>query len=84
MHWLYLLLSLAAMAFAFLSTSTGLLVACLLAALVLFVLWILGMYSARFANTGRDAASMIDPIELRRLREQAEARKADADGEANS
>lgn len=77
MHWLFLLLAFAAMAFAFLTTSVPLLLGCLLAALVLFALWVLGLYQARVAGSGRDVAMMIDPVELRRLREQAQARKDD-------
>ena len=76
MHWLFLLLALAAMAFGFLTTSMAVLVSCLLAALVLIVLWLAGLYSARMAGRSRDPSAMIDPAELRRLREQAEARKA--------
>ncbi|WP_449446948.1 hypothetical protein [Thermomonas brevis] len=75
MHWLFLLLAIAAMAFAFLTTSMGVLLGCLLAALVLFVLWVLGLYQSRVAGSGRDDILMIDPNELRRLREQAQARK---------
>ena len=84
MHWLFLLLAVAAMAFAFLTTSVGVLLGCLLAALVLFVLWVLGMYQSRVAGSGRDETLMIDPGELRRLREQAQARKDSLDdsGEA--
>ena len=83
MHWLFLLLAIAAMAFAFLTTSSTMLGICLLAALVFFVLWVLGLYSARVAGQGRDTAMMIDPAELRRLREIAEARKAaGGDGDA--
>ncbi len=77
MHWLFLLLAFAAMAFAFMTTSTAILAGCLLAALVLFLLWIMGMYQARVAGASRDATTMLDPVEMRRLREQAEARKAD-------
>lgn len=75
MHWLFLLLAVAAMALAFLTHSMSLLAGCLLAALVLVVLWVLGLYQARVAGRGRDAAAMIDPAELRRLRELAQARK---------
>ena len=78
MHWLFLLLGLAAMAVALKTASSGLMLLCLLAALVLFVLWMAGLYSARVAGRSRDVSSMIDPAELRRLREQAEARKAAA------
>ena len=78
MYWLYLLLALAAMAVAIKTTSSGLMALCLLAALVLIVLWLAGLYSARMAGRSRDVSAMIDPAELRRLREQAEARKAAA------
>ena len=39
-------------------------------------MWALARYSAKVADRGRDASMMIDPAELRRLREIAEARKA--------
>ena len=78
MHWLYLLFALAAMVVAMKTASTGLMALCLLVALVLIVLWLAGMYSARMAGRSRDVSAMIDPAELRRLREQAEARKASA------
>ncbi len=78
MHWLFLLLGFAAMVVAFKTTSSGLMLVCLIAALVLFVLWLAGLYSARMAGRSRDASMMIDPAELRRMREQAEARKAAA------
>ncbi|WP_240125629.1 hypothetical protein [Thermomonas alba] len=77
MHWLFLLLAFAAMAFAFLTTSMAVLFGCLLIALVLFVLWVLGLYQARVAGSERDLSAMIDPAELRRLREQAQARRDD-------
>lgn len=78
MHWLYLLLALAAMVVAMKTASSGLMLLCLLAALVLIVLWLAGMYTARMAGRSQDVSAMIDPAELRRLREQAEVRKAAA------
>lgn len=78
MHWLYLLLAFVAMVVAIKTTSTGLMVLCMLAALVLLVLWLAGLYATRMAGRSRDPSTMIDPAELRRLREQAEARKAAA------
>ena len=80
MHWLYLLLAMAALAVAIKTTSTGLMALCLLAALVLLVLWLAGLYASRMEGRARDPSTMIDPAELRRLREQAEARKAAANG----
>ncbi|WP_028840457.1 hypothetical protein [Thermomonas fusca] len=79
MHWLFLLLAVAAMALAFLTTSMAALAGCLLAALVLFVAWVLGLYQARVAGSDRDATMMVDPAELRRLRELAQARKQERD-----
>ncbi|MEO5629875.1 MAG: hypothetical protein ABIQ62_08925 [Thermomonas sp.] len=78
MHWLFLLLAVAAMAVAMKTASSGLMALCLIAALVLLVLWLAGLYSVRMAGRGRDVSAMIDPAELRRMREQAEARKAAA------
>ncbi len=76
MHWLFLLLALAAMAVALKTASIALMVVCLLVALALFVAWIMGWYAARIGDSRRDESQMIDPVELRRLREIAEARKA--------
>ena len=73
MHWLLLLLAVGALAVALKTSSIGLMAVCLLAALVLLVLWVLGWYSARVGSRSRDEISMIDPAELRRLRDQAEA-----------
>ena len=78
MHWLFLLLGFAAMVVAFKTTSGALMALCLIAGLVLFVLWLAGLYSVRMAGRSRDASMIVDPAELRRLREQAEARKAAA------
>ena len=75
MHWLLLLLAIGALAVALMTSSVGLAAACVLAALVLLVAWVLGWYSARVGSRSRDEISMIDPAELRRLRDQAEARR---------
>jgi hypothetical protein len=76
MHWLLLLLAVGALAVALMTSSVGLAAVCVLAALVLLVGWVLGWYSARVGARSRDESAMIDPAEIRRLREQAEARKA--------
>ncbi|MBW3550909.1 MAG: hypothetical protein KY442_08840 [Proteobacteria bacterium] len=75
MPWLFLLLALAAFAVAFKTPSVGVLVVCLLAAFALMLAWIIGLLQQRLGSRGRDESQMIDPVELRRLREQAEARK---------
>jgi hypothetical protein len=76
MYWLFLLMSLGAMAVALRTTSMALMVVSLLAALALLVAWILGWYSARAGSSDSIGRGMIDPVELHRLREQAQARKA--------
>ncbi|HZF98792.1 MAG TPA: hypothetical protein VEY92_11250 [Pseudoxanthomonas sp.] len=78
MHWLFLLLALAAMGVAMRTSSLALMLVCLLASLGLFVAWIMGWYAARVGSSARDESQMIDPSELRRLREIAEARRATA------
>lgn len=83
MPWLFLLLGLVAMVVAMKTTSMLLMVICLLAALVLLVLWAYGWYASRVVSVSRDESLMLDPDELRRLREQAEARKLAAQGSQN-
>lgn len=75
MHWLFVLLAFGALIVAFSTPHTWLLVTCLVAALVFIIAWIRGWYSDRMGDQQRDEMSMIDPLELKRLREQAEARK---------
>jgi hypothetical protein len=79
MHWLYLLLAIGSLGVALRTSSLALLVVCLLASLGLFLAWIVGWYAARVGDTSRDESQMIDPTELRRLRQLAEARKASPD-----
>jgi uncharacterized protein HemX len=76
MPWLFLLLALAAFAVAFNTSSMALAVVCLLAALGLMVAWVMGLLAQRVGSQSRDDSQMLDPQELRRLREQAEARRA--------
>jgi hypothetical protein len=62
MSWVFLLLALAAL--------------CLLAALGLLLAWVLGLMAQRVGSRSRDDSALLDPAELRRLREQAQARRA--------
>jgi hypothetical protein len=78
MPWVYLLLAVAAFAVAFKTTSIALASICLLAALGLLLAFTLGLLAQRVGSRSRDEATMLDPVELRRLREQAEARRAGA------
>jgi hypothetical protein len=75
MHWLFLLLGIGSLFIAMRTSSMALMVVCLLASLALFVLWIVGWYSRRVGDSSRNDVQMIDPVELRRLREIAEARR---------
>lgn len=78
MHWIFLLIAVGTMAVAMRTTSLALMVLCLLASLGLLIAWMMGWYAARVGSSSRDESQMIDPAELRRLREIAEARKAAA------
>lgn len=75
MPWLFLILAVAALAVAFNTTSVALLSVCLLAACVLILAWVLMLLAQRVDSRSRNEATMLDPEELRRLREQADARK---------
>jgi len=75
MPWIYMLVGLGALALALVSKSPVLTVLALLAALVLFLLWVLGLLASRVDAGSRDASMIVDPVELQRLREQAEARR---------
>ena len=76
MPWVFLLLAIAAFAIAFKTTSVALVLVCLLVALGLLVAWALSLLAQRVGSRSRDESMLIDPQELRRLREQAEARRA--------
>ena len=75
MPWVFLLLAIAAFAIAFKTTSVALVLVCLLVALGLLVAWALSLLAQRVGSRSRDEGLMLDPQELRRLREQAEARR---------
>lgn len=76
MYWLFLLLSLGAMAVALRTPSMALMAASLLAALGLLVAWAVGWYSARAGSRDSRGRGLVDPVELHRLRQQAQARQA--------
>lgn len=81
MSWVFLLLAIAAFVVAFKTTSIALAALCLLAALGLLLAWVLGLMAQRVGSRSRDDSALLDPAELRRLREQAEARRAGAASE---
>lgn len=76
MHWLYLIASIACLGLAMIRTLPTIAVLIFLAgALGFFMAWVLGWLSSRISSQSRDVANILGPDELRRLREQAEARK---------
>ena len=75
MPWLLLFFAFAALAVAFKTTSTLLMALCLLIALGLALVAVMQLLAARLEGSTRNEALMIDPVEMRRLREDAEARK---------
>lgn len=75
MGWLLILMALGAFAVAFITTSMGVAVIALLASLLLLLAGVMKVLADRLGTRSRDEAMMIDPVELRRLREQAEARR---------
>lgn len=77
MHWLYLIIALALLAVA-MKASGWLVVLLVLASLVAFIAWMLGWVSSRISSGARNDTQILSPEELRRLREQAEARRAAA------
>lgn len=77
MHWLYLVIAIALLAVA-MKASGWMVVLLVLAALVAFIAWMLGWVSSRISSGARNDTQIISPDELRRLREQAEARRAAA------
>ncbi len=75
MPWILFLLALAALSVAFVTASIALLMLCLIAAFGLTVAGLMQLFAQRVSSRSRDESLMLDPEELRRLREQAEARK---------
>lgn len=84
MYWLYLLPALGCFAFALKTPSPGLMALGLLGALVFLLAWVRGRYVARFGDLQRDPSTLVDAEELRRLREQAEARRGEAADQGSS
>lgn len=75
MPWLLLLLALGALVLAFVTKSTLVLGLSLLASVGLMLAGVMGLLARRVESRSRDDSMMIDPAELQRLREQAEARR---------
>ncbi|MBL8261769.1 MAG: hypothetical protein JNM58_05025 [Xanthomonadaceae bacterium] len=75
MPWLFFAIAAALLAVALTSTSMVIMVVCMLVSLGLTVFSVMILIADRVGNASRSEAMLIDPIELRRMREQAEARR---------
>ncbi|AWV05740.1 hypothetical protein C9I47_0014 [Lysobacter maris] len=82
MPWLSLLLALAALAAAFKASTPGVLALWLLLSLLLLLGWVFGLLAQRVGSRSRDESYILDPAELQRMREQAEARRLAAQNSA--
>ena len=80
MPWLLLLIAVGLFLVALNATSIAMVIFCVLASLGLSIFGIMGLLAQRVGNSARSEALLIDPQELRRLREQAEAKRAEAAG----
>lgn len=78
MYWLFLLLALGAFVLALLTTQTWVLALALLAALLFLLLWIKGLYSARFGAVNTQAPRPLHPDELQAMRRQLQQADATA------
>lgn len=75
MPWLLLLLALGAVVIAFTTTSVPLAAIALVLSLVFVIMGVLGLLAQRVGSQSRSETMMVDPVELRRLREEADARR---------
>lgn len=79
MPWLFLLSGLCLLAVGVTTRSVTLAAVSLVAAVVLLLLWVLGLVARRVGSQTRDTTMMLSPEELRRLRKHADKRTTDND-----
>ncbi len=82
MRWLWFVGSLLSFIVVFRTTSLGLAFLCLILAFVFMVVGTLAVASGRIADRSQNAASLLGPDELRRLREARERQQAGAGTDA--
>lgn len=80
MPWLLLLIAVGLFLVALNATSMAVVILCVLASLGLSAFAIMALLAQRVGNSARSETMLIDPQELRRLRELAEAKRAEAAG----
>ena len=76
MRWLWFVGSLLSFVVVFRTTSLGLAFLCLILAFVFMLVGTLAVASGRIADRSQNAASLLGPDELRRLREARERRQS--------
>ena len=84
MPWLLLLIAVALFMVALNASSMAMVILSVLASLGLSVFAIMGLLAQRVGNSARSETMLIDPMELRRLRELAEAKRAQAAGSSDA
>lgn len=82
MPWLLFAIAAALLAVALTSTSMAIMVVCMLVSLGLTVFAVMILIADRVGSASRSETLLIDPQELRRLRELAEARRNGAAAES--
>ena len=82
MHWLFLLIAVGSFLVAFTTHSPALLGISLLLGLVTSVAFFMSMLAQRMGSTTSSEALRLNPDELRRMREQAESRRLQAQATA--
>lgn len=78
MRWLWFVASLLCFAVVFKTTSMGLAVLCLIAALAFILVGTVAVASNRIGSSSRDATTLMGPDEIRRMREIEAKRRAGA------
>ncbi len=76
MPWIFFVIAAGLLAIALTSTSMAVMMVCMLASLGLTIAAVMLLMAERVGNTARNEALLIDPQELRRMRELAEARRS--------
>lgn len=75
MPWIFFAIAAGLLAIALTSTSMAVMMVCMLASLGLTLAAVMLLMAERVGNTARNEALLIDPQELRRMRDLAEARR---------
>lgn len=83
MPWLLLLFAVGLFMIALSASSMTAVILCVLGSLGLSIVAIMSLLAQRVDNSARSETMLIDPQELRRLRELAEAKRAEAAGAAS-